>query len=222
MNEGERPRGSFFNDQKVADPPAEAWALASTESFAVHLMKAVAAVTEGLDGYMYDKGCDTSGQKDCPNMLDYKDTPDKYAHIQNIEITAKLQENLKQGVTKRVFKESGNGNVGFTVFRIDKESENLYEYDVLTRLTVDNDEITFVNTPTFYDNGVATNMLESVDGSCSPTGEPNTTVQPASAALDATVIGLIAAVVALVLIGLVVGFMCYILQLKRKATIIKS
>lgn len=210
-NGGVRPRGSFYNDQRVEDSNS-AWQLASTESYAVHLMKAVTAVVRGLDAYMFEIRCDDKTR--CDKMLNFQNTEEKYEKIKNAEIPNRLPHDPNQDDTERVFRDSGNGNVGFTVFRIDKESENLYEYDVLTTIPVENEEIVFVNTPTFYDDGVAVSHLNSGDGSCHPTTAPSITTTTTSDGLNTTTIALIAVVVVLAVIGLAVGLACYILRLR--------
>lgn len=201
---GLRPRGSFYNDEERKErtrTAKQAWMEASTESYAVHLMKAVAAVIQGLEEYFIQKlGCTHVNQETCSQALNLKETDDKYESIKGVEI-ADLSANLKDGEPSRVFKDDGNGNVGYTVFWIDQKTtaaqELKREYVILADIPPDEGDFE-LNSPSFNDG----ENLISDDGKCYMTGGPISTPSPKTA-LTPVGSGLLAAIIVIVLMAVI-------------------
>lgn len=187
-------------------------------------MKAIAAVTQGLDEYMILKtGCSDKDDNLCEQMVDYGKTPEKYESIESVHISGKLSADLKEGSTKPVFRPNGNGNVGYTVFRIDKEYKEgrkipVYEYDLLTTIPSNGSDFSFIYTPTFYDDEISLKFITSTSNNegcqvSTPTSTPvrTATEKPQLGSLES---GLIAAlVVIVVVIALLIG--AYFLRTRK-------
>lgn len=216
---GVRPRGCFYDDN-VTDS-SEAWEKASTESYAVHLMKAVGAVTEGLEDYFYHY-CPNDGTEACPNMIDRDEDKvrDKFEYIKQVTITERLAENMKGN--ECVFRENGNGNVGFQVYSIEQRqvgpdnTKYKYDYSPITTLPADRAEIDDIRVPpvTFYDKeGQRTTDLTSDYAGCRPIVS-STTASTTDKDPGGVVIGLIATLVAVVVIVLLIAATYFIRKSK--------
>lgn len=187
-------RGNFYKD---GCPGKVDWGKYSNETYAVHLMKSIAAVIRGMDVFLEEGN---------GHPFSYSSAALKYENIMKIALPQDL-EDVKQSAQRksRVFNEIGNGNVGYEVYNI-VEDNGALGYQLIINIPPGNNvEINFERTIRTY----AKNLFKIVSKheSCQVTTiAPTPTTTEPSASWIAPVTAILAILIVCVTVLVVVFF----------------